>query len=362
MQQQAPKKFNLIGLVIVILFFAFLTNPALGVILVVVGIIMKIKNSTLLSSHLATRQKTTQPHANLDRTNLSVDLTNIRNLLPPNEVDIPTSTPAVVPKPQGLTRQQKYLHIALNGTLKGAEDIIVQLLQNKAVIPAKTSALSKPKRLERRKKYLHIALNSTLEEAAEIIAQLPQSDRILIEVGTPLIKIYGTEAIDQIKSMVPAGTYIVADNKCADLAPREVEMVAHAGANAATCLGVAPIETIDAFIEECQKFNIDSMIDMMNIENALAVLKKLKKLPDVVMLHRGVDESEFSKEKQIPFYQIKQIKGNYNTLVAVAGGDTIREVQRAIFNDADIVVVWKSFYQPSSETAQLAESFLKEIK
>jgi len=216
--------------------------------------------------------------------------------------------------------------------------------------------------LEKRKKYLQVALNSTLKEAEAIIWQLPISDRILIEAGTPLIKIYGTDAISQIKRMAPIGTYIVADNKCADLAGREVEMMAHAGANGATCLGVAPIETIDSFIEECQKFNIDSMLDMMNVENALLVLKKLKKLPDVVVLHRGVDESEFSKEKQIPYYQIKQIKGNYNVLVAVAGGDTIREVQRAVFNGADIVVVWKNFYQPGAETALLAESFLKEIK
>jgi 3-keto-L-gulonate-6-phosphate decarboxylase len=218
------------------------------------------------------------------------------------------------------------------------------------------------KKLVKNKKYLHIALNSTLEEAKEIISQLPSSDRILIEAGTPLIKIYGATAISQIKELAPAGTYIVADNKCADLATREVEMMANAGASAATCLGVAPIETIDVFIEECRKFNIDSMIDMMNVENALAIMKKLKKLPDVVILHRGVDESEFSKEKQIPYYQIKQIKGNYNILVAIAGGDTIKEVQRAIFNDADIVVVWKDFYQASTETAQLAELFLKEIK
>ncbi|MFA6552892.1 MAG: orotidine 5'-phosphate decarboxylase / HUMPS family protein, partial [Patescibacteria group bacterium] len=217
-------------------------------------------------------------------------------------------------------------------------------------------------KLEKRKKYLHVALNSTLEEAREIISQLPTSNRILIEAGTPMIKIYGAEAVSQIKSIAPPGAYIVADNKCTDLAPREVEMMANAGANAATCLGVAPIETIDSFIEECQKYNIDSMIDMMNVDNALSVLKKLKKCPTVVMLHRGVDETEFSKEKQIPYYQIKQIKGNYDVLVAVAGGDTTREVQRAIFNDADIVVVWKNFYQPSAETAQLADSFLREIK
>lgn len=217
-------------------------------------------------------------------------------------------------------------------------------------------------RLQKRKKYLHIALNSTIEEAREILYQLPFSERILIEIGTPLIKIYGASAITQIKSMVPAGTYIVADNKCADLANREVEMMANAGANGATCLGIAPIETINSFIEECEKYNIDSIIDMMNVQSAIAILKKLKKLPNVVMLHRGVDESEFSREKQIPYYQIKQIKGAYNILVAVAGGDTIKEVQRAVFNDADIVVVWKNFYSPSSDTANLAKSFLKEIQ
>ena len=133
------------------------------------------------------------------------------------------------------------------------------------------------RRLEKRKKYLHIALNNSIEEAREIISQLPASERIIIEAGTPLIKIYGIDAVIQIRLMAPSGSYIVADNKCADLAAREVEMMASAGANAVTCLGVAPIETIDSFIEECQKSNIDSMIDMMNVENALSVLKRLKK-------------------------------------------------------------------------------------
>lgn len=218
------------------------------------------------------------------------------------------------------------------------------------------------KRLVKRKKYLHIALNNTLTEAEDIIPRLPTSDRILIEVGTPLLKIYGIEAISRIKALAPIGVYIVADNKCADLAQREVEMVAQAGANAATCLGVAPIETINSFIFACQKFNIDSMLDMMNVSDSQSILKKLKKLPDVVILHRGVDETEFSKDKHIPYYQIKQIKGSYNVLVAVAGGDTIKEVERAVFNDSDIVVVWKDFYKLNTDTAQLAETFLKQIK
>jgi bifunctional enzyme Fae/Hps len=216
--------------------------------------------------------------------------------------------------------------------------------------------------LSRKQKYLQIALNSDLSEARKIIAQLPFSERILIEVGTPLIKIYGKRAISEIKLAAPPGTYIVADTKCADLALRDVKMAAGAGAKAVTCLGVAPIETIERFIEECKRQGVDSMIDMMNVPDPVSVLKKLKNPPDIVVLHRGVDETEFSKEKQIPFYQINQIKDNFDVLVSVAGGDTIDEVQKAILNGADIVVVWKAFYQSTAETTKLAEEFLKEIR
>ncbi|HHE76723.1 MAG TPA: hypothetical protein ENL27_01930 [Candidatus Parcubacteria bacterium] len=215
-------------------------------------------------------------------------------------------------------------------------------------------------RIEKRQRYLHIALNSTLKEARKIISKIPTRKNIILEVGTPLIKTYGEDAISQIKYWTE-GLYILADAKTSDLAEREVKMAKDAGASGITCLGTAPIETIDAFLESCEKYKIDSFLDMMNIENPLLVLKKLKKIPKVVMLHRGVDETEKNKEKVIPYYQIKQIKGSYNTLIAVAGGDTEREIQSAIFNDADIVVLWKDFYKYSPKTPERITKLLKKI-
>lgn len=217
--------------------------------------------------------------------------------------------------------------------------------------------------LQKGKKYLQVALNSTLEQAEAIISHLPLDERVLIEAGTPLITAYGAEAMRFIRRLVPLGVYIVADLKCADLAQREVAIAREAGAQAATCLGASPIEMMDNFIDECSKNHLDSMVDMMNIEDSISILRKLKKLPDVVILHRGVDESEFSREKQIPYYQIKQIKGYSNKiLTAVAGGDTVRDAQRAVFNGADIVIVWKHFYQSSQDTAKLADEFLKIVR
>ncbi len=260
-------------------------------------------------------------------------------------------------------------------------------------------------KLNPKKRYLQIALNSTLEEARKIIFSLPISDRIIIEAGTPLIKRYGEQGIWQVRqwyeqhllgqSSAPikpainplsllfqssltkyASTqntqrtrneddlfpFIVADLKTMDRGETEVEIAARGGASAAIALGTAPIETLNSFIENCEAHGLDTMIDMMNVEFPLSVLRALKKVPSVVIIHRGVDEEKFNKEKQIPLHEIRRIKGNYNIMISIAGGDTLREVQRSIFNDADIVVVWKSVYQETNETISLVEGFLKEIK
>lgn len=212
-------------------------------------------------------------------------------------------------------------------------------------------------------------MNSTISEAANIIARLPPSDRILIEAGTPLIKRYGIGVIYQLRSMWHARIassgftpYVVADLKTMDRGNTEVAMAASVGASAVIGLGQAPVETINSFVASCEKYKVDSMLDMMNIEHSIKVLRLLKKLPDVVLLHRGVDEEDFNKHKPIPYLQINKIRASYDVLISVAGGDSVREVQRAIFNDANIAVVWREFYQTHANTASLAEGFLKEIK
>lgn len=247
--------------------------------------------------------------------------------------------------------------------------------------------------LNRKKKYLQVALNNTPWEGEGIIATLPVSERILIEAGTPLIKAYGAEGIRKLKyawdvklrgysnsqfssflSSIPKQTqsivgqdfdtnaYVVADTKCMDRGKTEVQIALDGGAQAATVLGAAPVETINYFIASCEEIGIDSMVDMIGVEQPLKVLRKLRKMPNVVILHRGVDEETFDKNKPIPYLQINKIRSSYDVMISVAGGDTAREVQRAVFNDANIVVVWKNFYNPASNTGQLAEEFLKEIK
>lgn len=247
--------------------------------------------------------------------------------------------------------------------------------------------------LNKKTKYLQIALNSTLYDAESIISQLPLDKKIILEAGTPLIKTYGGRGIEAIKSFwenrvlketFPGFSsasnkiyiknmldekikstfppYIVADMKCQDRGKTEVKIAMDSGANAITVNGYAPIETINSLIKDCQTAGLDSMIDMMNVEQPIKILRLLKKLPTVVILHRGVDEEIFNPDTPVPFNQINKIRASFDVLIAIAGGDTIRDVQRAIFNDANIVVVWKDFYERSGSTAQLAQEFLKKIR
>jgi bifunctional enzyme Fae/Hps len=221
--------------------------------------------------------------------------------------------------------------------------------------------------LDQRCKYLQIAFNRSLTDVRDMIALLPASEKIIIEAGTPFIKRYGQSGVSSLKTWWNAKLgkegYIVADLKCMDRGSKEVQAMASAGASAVTCLGLAPIDTINQFIAECEKFGIDSMVDMMNVEFPFEILQKLKKLPTVVVLHRGADENEQNREKQLPHNQIRRIKGAYNNiLISVAGGETTRDVIRTYFNDADIAVIWRSFYDAPNNTAVLAKEFLKLVK
>lgn len=267
--------------------------------------------------------------------------------------------------------------------------------------------------LNPKKRYLQIALNGTLADARAVISRLPVSEHIIIEAGTPFIKRYGVQGIRQLKSMYQqhmlggifsqpqvtsrqhdlpkfgvvsilkfiieqsmaqqtervsskpknefvADAYLVADLKMMDRGQTEVDIAIEGGADAAIALGHAPIESLDQFIQSCEDGGIDSMVDMMNVPYPIAVLRQLKKQPTVVIVHRGVDEEDFNKEKQIPFYEIQRIKRQYSMMIAIAGGDSPREVQRAFFNDADIVVVWRDFYDSSGDVGDIAQTFLDE--
>ena len=216
--------------------------------------------------------------------------------------------------------------------------------------------------LDRKKKYLQISVNSDMENARLIIKNLPVDERIIIEAGTPFLKRYGIEGLRFLRSIWNG--YIVADWKTIDRGATETSLTLEGNANAIIIMASAPKETIETAIENAKKNNLDVFLDFMNTENPSYILSQLKLLPDVALIHRGVDETEKSfRDKPLPFYEINRIKGRFDVLVGIAGGDTIQEISSAIFNGADLVVVWKDFYLYDKDTTRKTVlEFLKEIR
>lgn len=214
-------------------------------------------------------------------------------------------------------------------------------------------------------RYLQIAFNYDIGMLLQTLPRIPISNRILIEAGTPLIKLEGMRAIRAIRMRWPG--HIVADLKVSDGAIGEVDMARRAGATAVTALGNAPVETLNLLIDRCSELNMISMIDLLGVDDPLEVLRPLKKSPDIIVIHRGRDE-ENTRGKMIRYRQINRIRSKYEALISAAGGVDLREARSAIFNGANIVVAnivhpndgWTGI-KINEDITQIAQKFLETI-
>lgn len=189
---------------------------------------------------------------------------------------------------------------------------------------------------DHRQRYLQLALNYDAALVQSVVPRLDRSERILIEAGTPYLKREGMRGLRLIRRLWPG--LVVADLKTTDGARSEVEMVAQAGASAVTVLGSSPPEALDFFTETCRQVGLASMIDMLGVADPLKTLMKMRRPPDVVVLHRGRDE-EKTRGKVIQYRHVNRVRSKFDVLISAAGGVDLKEARSAIFNGASIVVV-----------------------
>ncbi|WP_290899927.1 bifunctional 5,6,7,8-tetrahydromethanopterin hydro-lyase/3-hexulose-6-phosphate synthase [Ferroglobus sp.] len=208
--------------------------------------------------------------------------------------------------------------------------------------------------------YLQIAIDiPDLGEVKKVLAQIPESDHIIYEVGTPLAKRYGAEVILELREIKP-NAFFVLDLKTLDTGNLEARMAADATANAVVISGLAPISTIVKAIKEADKTGIYSVVDMLNVEDPLKRLEKIKEagvFPNVVELHRAID----SESEKPPWMLAKKIKEKYNVLVAVAGGIRPENIEEVISYGADIIVVGRAITK-AKDIEGAARRFLNYMK
>jgi bifunctional enzyme Fae/Hps len=206
--------------------------------------------------------------------------------------------------------------------------------------------------------YLQISLDAPeLEKTKKVLSEIPGSDRIIIEIGTPLIKRYGTRVMNELRQ-TKKDAFMVADLKTLDVGKVEVDIAYEDTADAVVASGLAPPETLDAFVHEAKRLGIYGVIDMLNVENPVEKLKSLKEFPEVVILHRGIDQ-ETGKTSGLERIQIiRKTFVDKKFLIAVAGGIVPETAKEALEQGADIIIVGRYVTQ-SKDIERAVRDFLE---
>jgi len=157
-----------------------------------------------------------------------------------------------------------------------------------------------------------------------------------LEVGTPLLKSEGLDAVRALRREFPRAT-IVCDCKTMDAGRTEVETAAEAGAAYVTVMGASADSTIRECVEAGAGYGVKVIVDMLAVADPVERAKQVAMLGvDVVDVHCPIDEQMRGGD---PFDTLRRVAQAVDLPVAVAGGINSESAAAAVEAGASIVIV-----------------------
>ncbi|MCL2785691.1 MAG: orotidine 5'-phosphate decarboxylase [Methanomassiliicoccaceae archaeon] len=196
---------------------------------------------------------------------------------------------------------------------------------------------------------LQVALDLMhLRRSLEIAHESVDGGADWIEVGTPLIKSEGSEAIRALRREFP-GRKMIADTKTMDVGAFEVEIAAKAGADVITVMGLADDSTVSEAVMAARKYGAEIMIDMLNVPDILERSVAVEKLGvSYICLHLGIDQQMRGEGASAGL--LRDVVSAASIPVAVAGGITAETVGTYVEAGASIVIVGGGIIKTSDIT------------
>jgi 3-hexulose-6-phosphate synthase/6-phospho-3-hexuloisomerase len=175
-----------------------------------------------------------------------------------------------------------------------------------------------------------------LDRSVEIAKEAIAGGADWIEIGTPLIKSEGMDAIRTMRKAFPDRT-ILADMKTVDTGAMEVEMAAKAGADVVIVLGSADDSTLLDALRSAHKYGVRLMADLISAPDPAKRAVELEALGvDYVNVHIGIDQQMMGKD---PVSLLREISQRVSVQLAVAGGLDANSAVHAVKAGARIVIV-----------------------
>jgi 3-dehydro-L-gulonate-6-phosphate decarboxylase len=118
----------------------------------------------------------------------------------------------------------------------------------------------------------------------------------IIEIGTPLCKAAGLEAIRSMREICP-DKLILADFKTPDVGGLEAKMAFGAGADMMTVIGGAPLATVKSALEEAQRQGKEVLMELTGVRDIIARAKEWREIGiERMVYHRGWDEQDDARQ------------------------------------------------------------------
>jgi len=182
-----------------------------------------------------------------------------------------------------------------------------------------------------------------------------------IEVGTPLVKSAGMEAVRAIKRACPHAV-VIADLKTLDTGWLETELAAQAGADIVSIAGLASDHTIRDAVGCARRYGVKIMVDLIEVADPAKRAKQLEALGvDYICVHSGIDaQRDRAQEIDRKVQAIGRVVRTVRIPVAVAGGIRLNTVDRVLTSGAKIIIVGAAITR-AGDPAAAAKAFLKRL-
>jgi 3-dehydro-L-gulonate-6-phosphate decarboxylase len=170
---------------------------------------------------------------------------------------------------------------------------------------------------------LQIALDYTSLPQALVMAALVAPEVDIIEIGTPLCKAAGVEAIQAMREICP-DKLILADFKTPDVGGLEAAMAFDAGADMITVIGGAALPTVEQALAVANERGKEMLMELTGVRDILARATEWRRIGvERIVYHREWDAQsagrEWAEEDKVIIRQL--IDMGYK--VTVTGGLTI---------------------------------------
>ncbi|WP_456329365.1 3-hexulose-6-phosphate synthase [Archaeoglobus sp.] len=195
---------------------------------------------------------------------------------------------------------------------------------------------------------LQVALDLLeLKRAIEIAGEAIEGGADWLEVGTPLIKSEGMNAVRELKKRYKDHK-ILADMKTIDTGAIEVEMAAKSGADIVIILALSDDDTIAEAIRAARKYGCEVMADLINVPDPVRRAREVEELGvDYLNVHVGIDQQMKGMD---PLEVLRDVVENASIPVAAAGGLDAERAAACVSTGASIVIVGSNIVKSRNVT------------